>query len=244
LPQTVFDVGDPITSRLKLGVTPDGTTVVTVAVTKPDGTAQTLSGGPTRVELTDEWTAQWAASMAGDYVATLSVTGTGAGVQAKVFNVRALPTADDGRPTWAPFLSDVADHIPYLTVDVVTPGSATYYMTFNGNTHPADDSAMRHVDQAVVSVAAAVGTVNAALSEQAKLVASLRAAASILRAYPRDPNDPNDRALAQDLDRRADAELGRLIDANTAAGEATVPPSGLLPIYSFPVAVSWGDSYF
>jgi hypothetical protein len=38
MPQTVYDVGDPITSRLKLGVTPDGTTVATVAVQRPDGT--------------------------------------------------------------------------------------------------------------------------------------------------------------------------------------------------------------
>lgn len=242
MPQTVFDLGDPITSRLTLGVTPDVTTVVTVAVTAPDGTAQTVTG-PTQVGATDVWTAQWTAALAGDYAAVWTVTGTGAGVQAKIFNVRALPVAGDDRPAWAPFLSDVADHVPYLTVDTVTPGSATFYGTWNGNTSPTDEQAMRLVDQAVTSVAAAVGTVNAALHGMARIVASLRAAASILRAYPRDPNDPNDRALAADLDRRADAELARLIDANTSLGESTVPPSGLLPVYSFSPPVAWGDSY-
>jgi hypothetical protein len=79
MPQTVYDIGDPITSRLKLGVTPDGTTAVTVAVTKPDGTSQAVTG-PTGPVNSDEWTAQWTAAMANDYVAVWTVTGTGAGV--------------------------------------------------------------------------------------------------------------------------------------------------------------------
>ncbi len=239
--QTVFDVGDPITSRLKLGVAPDGTTVVAVAVTAPDGTAQTVVGptGPVNV---DEYMAQWTATMAGDYVATWSVTGTGAGVQSKVFVVRAAPLASDDRPVWAPYLSDVADHVPYLTVDTTTPGDATFLRTFSGYTSPTDSQAARITDQAVVSVMAAVGTVNDSLHGMARLVASLRAAAAILRAYPRDPNDPNDRALAQDLDRRADAELAVLKAANEAAGEAQVP-AALAPVWSFPQSVSWGDAY-
>lgn len=240
MPQTVYDVGDPITSRLKLGVTPDGTTNVTVAVTKPDGSAQSVTG-PSGPVNTDEYVAQWTADHTdgGDYVAVWTVTGTGAGVQAKVYNVRRLPTASDDRPSWAPFLSDVADHCPWLTVDVVTPGSALHYGTFTGNTWPTDEQAQRHVDQAVTSVSAAAGTIATSLYPMARVVASLRAAAAIIRAYPRDPNDLN---TADALDRRADAELKRLIDANTEAGQDPVD-GGLLPLYAFPDAPSWGDLY-
>lgn len=237
MPQTVFDVGDTITTRLKLGVTPDGTTAVTVAVTKPDGTAQTLSGGPTGPTNVDEWTAQWVANHAGggDYLAVWTVTGTGAGVQAKVFPVRGLPGAGT-RPTWTPFLSDVADHTPWLTVDT-TSTSATHLGTFTGSTWPPDDAAQRITDQAVTSVAAALGTVNTGLYDMAGLVASLRAAAAIVRAYPRDPSDLN---TADALDRRADAELARLIAANANAGESAVP-AALLPLYAFPDAPAWAD---
>lgn len=238
--QTVFDVGDPITSRLKLGVTPDGTTNVSVVVTKPDGSVQTITG-PTGPVNTDEWTGRWTADFigGGDYVAVWTVTGTGAGVQAKVYNVRALPSASDDRPAWAPFLSDVADHCPWLTVDVVTPGSALHYGTFTGNTWPTDEQAQRHVDQAVTSVSTAAGTIATALYPMARLVASLRAAAAIIRAYPRDTNDLN---TADALDRRADAELARLIAANTEAGQDPVD-GGLLPLYAFPDPAPWGDYY-
>ncbi len=236
MPQTVYDVGDPITSRLKLGVTPDGTTAVTVAVTKPDGSSQSTTSvnGPVNG---DEYTVQWTAGMANDYVAVWTVTGTGAGVQAKVYNVRALPSASNTRPGWAPFLSDVADYIPRMTIDTTTPGSAIEYGTFNGNTTPTDEQAMRLVDAAVGSVLAATGTLAATVQGQAKTTAALRAAASILRAYARNAADLS---TADALDRRADAELTRLAAANAAAGSASAV--ALVPEWSFPAPCAWGDT--
>lgn len=243
MPQTVYDVGDPITSRLDIGVTPDGSTVVSVAVTAPDGTLVAVVG-PTQVGTSSVWTAQWTGDLDGDYVAVWTVTGTGAGVQAKVYNVRALPSASDTRPVWTPFLSDVADYVPRLTIDTITPGSATEYGTFTGSTTPTDEQAHRLTDAAVAAVLGAVGTVDDTLHGLARVVAAIRAAASIQRAYPRDLTairGSDEASLADALDRRADAELARLITANTAAGQAQVP-AAVLPVYSFPDPVSWGDS--
>src|ERR1044072_9650236 len=59
--QTVYHVGDPITSRLKLAVTPDGSTVVTLTVTRPDGTAIAAPTISPFVNV-DEKTAQWYAT--------------------------------------------------------------------------------------------------------------------------------------------------------------------------------------
>lgn len=240
MPQTVYDVGDTIVSRLKLGVTPDETTQVSVEWRKPTGAAEaaTSPAGPVNG---DEWTSQITTSTPGDYVAVWTVPpGTGAGVQAKVYNVRALPDASDSRPDWAPFLSDVADYIPRLTVDMVTPGSAIEFGTFVGGvTTPSDEQAMRLIDKAVASVVATVGTVQPALTGLANTVASLRAAAAIQRAYSRSSSD---QSIANDLDKRADAETARLLAANAAAGAST--PEALLPVYSFPQAPSWGDVTF
>lgn len=144
MPQTVYDVGDPITSRLKLGVTPDGGTVATVTVKRPDGA--TIAGLTPGAFVGDEKTVQWYATddgtpngtvlaAAGDWLAVWKVTGTGASVAAKVYNVAPLPGTST-RAGWSPFLSDVADFVPFLTVDTVTPGSQLYLGTFTGVTSP------------------------------------------------------------------------------------------------------------
>lgn len=248
MPQTVYDTGDPITSRLSLGVTHDGTTTVAVAVYRPDGTAVAAPGmsgwlaGEERTAqfyATNDGLAGSAVDAAdGDWVAVWTVGGTGAGVQAKVYNVRALAGASDRRPAWAPFLSDVADHVPRLTIDVATPGSAIELGTFNGLTAPTDEQAQRHVDQAVASIVAAAGVVTGdGVQQQARASAALRAAASIQRAWPRSAED---RAAADALDRRADAEFGRLLTAIAATAGSTSVPSAL-PQYAFPTPVKWGD---
>lgn len=237
--QTVYDHGDPITSRLTLGVTPDGTTTVSVQWLLPSGgtTAGTVVGPISG----DQYTSQQLTGVTGpgDYVAVWTVAGTGAGVQTKVYNVRRLPGSAPDRAAWVPFLSDVADHVPRLTVDTVTPGSAIEYGTFTGTTSPTDEQVQRLIDAAAATLAATVGTVDTALYGLARAVTALRAAAAVQRAYPRDPSDLN---TASQLDARAEAELKRLITANTAAGQASVP-AAVSPYWSFPPAVAWGDSY-
>jgi len=237
---TVFDVGDVIATVLTVNPF-DGTTAATVAVTKPDGTAQSLLTGPTGSGGGQTWTATFLADLAGggDYVAVWTVTNTGRGVQAKVYPVRPLPAASDWRPAWSPFLSEVGDHIPTRTLDQSAPGLELFLGTFTGLTSPTDEQAQRHLDSAVSSVMAAAGSLVAdqTVFRLARLVASLRAAAAIERAYPL-----SDRSLetAAALDARADAELRGLGAANSAAGAgaSAATPS---PSWQAPAAVAWGD---
>lgn len=247
MPQTVFDVGDAITSRLKLGVVPDGTTVVTVDVLRPDGTA-ILDPVISAFENVDEKVAQFYATdtgaagattvdAAGDWVVIWYVTGTGASVSPKVYNVRELP-ATATRPTWAPFLSNVADYVSWMTVDITTPGGEVPLGTFNGNTSPTDEQAHRLLDAAVSYVGAALGgTVAVSVYPIARAVAAIRAAAAIARSFARSAED---RAAADALDRRASADLLVLIQANADVG-APGSTGADVPVWGFPEPVAWGD---
>lgn len=234
----VYDVGDTITAVLRLDTQPDPTTAVSVVWTAPDGTTP-AGTGPTGPDGYDYTTTVTAVS-AGDWLAVWTVTGTGQGVTAQVYPVRALPAASNDRPVWTPFLSQVADHVPYLTVDTITPGSAVHLGTFTARTWPTDAQAQRLTDGAVTWVRSAVGEVAPAVYDMATQVAALRAAAAIARAYPRDDGDL---AAAAALDARADADLTRLKDANEAAGGGDGSEVTLLPVYSFPAPVPWGDDY-
>ena len=244
--QTVYDVGDPITSRLKLGVTPDGTTVPSVVVKRPDGTAITATPG---AFVGDEITVQFYATddgtppptsvvnAGGDWLAVWTVTGTGASVTPKVYPVTPLPGTST-RPSWSPFLSDVADHVPFLTIDQTTPGSQTYLGTFTGYTSPTDEVAQRHIDRAASIVGAGFVTLTTtALIGMARTVTALWAAASLCRAYARDRSD---QATADALERQAAAELEILQGAVENAGSTTL---NALPVLYAPDPVPWGDRY-
>jgi hypothetical protein len=243
--QTVYDVGDPITTRLKLGVVPDGTTNVTVTVTRPDGTA-IAAPSISAWENVDEKTAQFYATddgtltgssvgADGDWLVVWKVTGKGANVAAKVYSVAPLP-GPSTRPGWSPFLSQVADHVPYLTVDTVTPGSQLYLGTFTGVTTPTDEVAQRHIDVAVSLMLPAILTISTALYPAARSVAALRAAASLARAFPRRPEDI---AAAAALDARADASWKVLVEA--AENEGTATSTVGTPHWSFPIPPTYGD---
>lgn len=241
MPQTVFDVGDPITSRLKLGVTPDGSTQVSITVTRPDGTAIT----PPVISAwanTDEKTAQWYATddgtaggattgAVGDWLATWRVTGTGANVAAKVYNVAALPTPGL-RAVWSPPLSKVADHVPYLTVDVTDPGSQTYLGTFTGNTSPNDEVAQRHIDAAAALVTPLAPSMPASLYGLAGTVTALYAAASLASAYARTADDA---ARAAALLARASTAYTQLSTAIQALADGSDDGRvAVMPVWSFP----------
>jgi hypothetical protein len=245
VPQTVFDQGDLITSRLNLGVTPDGTTTATVTVQRPDGT--TIAGLNTSAWAGMEKTVQWWATddgtatgtttnSAGDWLAVWTVTGTGASVTAKVYPVRPLPSASSDRPPWAPFLSDVADHVPWLTVDTVTPGSQVYLGTFTGRTTPTDEQVQRHIDAAVSVVGAGLGALPASVYRMARGVAAVRAASTVALAFPRSRTDldTGDRLAA-----RASADLTVLTAAAEVAGSS--PSASPAPVMYAPEPVWWGD---
>lgn len=142
------------------------------------------------------------------------------------------------QPAWVPTREDVADHVPYMTVDTVTPGSQRYLNTFTSMTTPTDVQATRIIDGVWPAVAAAVGALVVPLWPLAHQVAALGAAAAIVRAYPRDDGDL---ARAAALDARADADMLRLIAANDAAGGGAGNSVDLLPVFSFPPPAPWGD---
>jgi hypothetical protein len=246
MPQTVYMAGNPITSRIRLGVTPDGTTTVALTVFRPDGTTLDPSPALSPAWENGERTAQWFATndgfqgsavdaADGDWLAVWRVTGTGSTVASKVYSVAPLPGTGT-RPAWSPFLSEVADHVPFLTIDSTTPGSQLYLGTFTGATTPTDEQAQRHVDRAVATVSARVGTIPVALYPLARGVAAARAAAAILRAFPRTRDD---RDAAAELDRRADADFVQLVDGAESAG--TAASAGPLPVAYFPAPNTWGD---
>lgn len=249
MPQTVFDAGDPITSRLRLGVNPDGTTAVDITVYRPDGTA-IADPAVSAWSAANEKTAQFYATddgqpgsttvlSAGDWLAVWTVTGTGAGIEAKVYPVRPLPSPSNLRPSWSPFLSDVADFVPRLTIDQGSLGEPVELGTFTGSTEPTDEQVQRLIDRAVVSVSTVLGTVAPSLYEQAQGVAAMRAAAAAQRGYARDSDAMR---LATELDASADAELGRLVTANSASGSSS--SVALLPVWSFPDPPDYGDLTF
>jgi hypothetical protein len=244
MPQTVYDVGDLITSRLKLGVTPDGTSLATVTLQRPDGTSIAVTPG---AWVGDEKTAQFYAtddgttsgtllSSAGDWLAVWKVTGTGASVTPKVYNVAPLPGTST-RVSWSPFLSDVADHVPYLTIDPTIPGSQVYLGTFTGYTSPTDEQAQRHIDDAVAIVGAGFGVLTGSLPRMARSVAATWAAATLCRAFARDAETV---ARAADLMRQAQADLKILTAAVDNTGSTTL---NAVPVLRAPDPVPWGDSY-
>ena len=141
---------------------------------------------------------------------------------------------------WAPSLEQVAGHIPTRTRDASTPGDTSLLNTFTATTEPTDEAARRHIADAVVEVLGAVGgTIPDAplfLADLAAAAAALRAAASIELAYPNRDADVN---VYTQLDQRATAALNRLVEA--VADQGTGPEGGLLPQYSFPDPVWYGD---
>lgn len=253
--QTVFDAGDPITSRLKLGVTPDGTTVATLVVYRPDGSvvAGIVPAGTWSGTGGDEKTAQWFATddgtaggtttdglYNGDWLAVWKVTGTGASVSPKVYNVIPLPGTTT-RPPWSPFLSDVADFVPWLTVDSRTPGDQFYLGTFTGWTVPTDEQAQRHVDRAAAFVRPYVGVVpsgsQAIVYGLARTATAMRAASTLARAFPRNGNR-DDVGMAASIAADADKACKALEEA---ADNASANPSNALPIWYSPDPVWYGD---
>lgn len=221
--QTVFDLGDPIVSRLTLGVTPDGTTIASVVVYRPDGTSFSPAiTGP----VVQDYTTPFTAAQSGDYVAVWSVSGTGAGVQAKVYNVRPLPSPSSTRPVWTPFLSEVGDYAPNKTRDI-TPGSNIIFGTFNGLTQPDDGQVQRMLDKVCTGILSLLGTVAASQQAQAAAFAAVRTAADIELAWP---ERAADLTLYTALTVRADAEWKKMDELSTN-----------IPIYSFPDAPAWKD---
>jgi hypothetical protein len=139
---------------------------------------------------------------------------------------------------WAPDLTEVGSRCPTKTRDqTAAAGTDVILGTFNDKTVPTDTLAEPIVTGAVAVVANAVGTIGVLLYPLAKDAAAWRAAADIELAYPERDADIT---LYEQLDRRAQLALTRLINAADDTGTGA---DGTLPQYAFPDPVPWGDQY-
>lgn len=211
------DIGVGDSEIASLTVAPaDTDTVATLTVRSPAGdTVVATSGGDLTPigdagDLQQQWTSDDPVTytLPGRWVLHWDVVGTGEGAEDFEVFVSAAPVP--GGPVWAPGLSRVADYVPRLTVDTVTPGEAVELGTFTAATLPTDRIAQRHIDNAVAGVAATVPTVPVPLQPLAQTVAALRAAASIQRSYSNTALGLDTLSISAALDARADAEMARL----------------------------------
>lgn len=200
---------------------------MTLTVTLPDGTVATPG-------FTNPSTGRYVpgvliASQIGAYVAAW----VGTGVNAAAFR-EELWVSD---VAWAPGLSAVAKYVPARTVPTDTAPDDPLN-TFTTATTPTAAQVDALVFEAVGWVTTRVGTVVTALHPQAAAAAAMRAAGLVEQSYPVRDADVNTAQQWLALAAQARDELDA---ANAAAGGVDV--GEVLPVYSFPTAVGWGDSY-
>lgn len=225
IPYLDVEPGDLTTAGTLTVTAPDGGTAQTPAVTPtaPSGGVVRLTAAPVTYDAPGRWVLHW------------DVTGTGASDEDVEVYVVASPVA--GGPTWTPGRSRVANYVPHRTL---SRDSETHQYTFNSTTHPTGIVVDRLIADAVAWIGGRVGEVNETLYDAAGVIAAIRTAAAVERSYPAQAEE---QALvrARDLEAQADRMLADLLTANQSPD---AQGSALLPVYSFPDPVSWGDTTF
>lgn len=230
------------TDTLTLTVDPfDNTTAITVTVTAPPGgtdlnpTVVTADGGHT-------WTGTAVYATAGRWVAHWTVTNTGAGKAEEEIWVSAPATAA-AAVVWRPELWHVADYVPGRTLVGAVDGYGTALNTFDNTTHPPAASVQRLVTAGCAWVLAKTGPVDASLTDMARAVAAIWVGAAVLRGFPDNTKDTTDadRLLQQAETMRDDLHFANVAITGTDIED---PEATLLPVFSFPAPVAWGDVDF
>ncbi len=220
----------------------DETTTVTVTVTGPDGTI--LTPNPTSTDGGRTWTAYFTPTIAGRWVASWSVAGTGEGYEPQDVWVSRDPTPAEAA-AWRPLLEDVAAYVPSATLVGAVDGYGTVLYTFGDgalgaatNTHPRASSVQRLITDACSWVLAATGDLDATLADSAKGLASRRAAGWVQYTFV---DDADDRAHAEKLLAATDAELKTLVGRNAAltGDDPSTSADEVLPEFWFPTVDSW-----
>lgn len=143
-------------------------------------------------------------------------------------------------PAWAPALTDVGSYITSRTLDAGAPGDDTPTGTFTEDTYPTGVQVTAFIDGACEWVLVKTGTISATLTDLAKQTAAMRIAGLVELSFPqRDADVTNaDSLLAQ-----ADASRADLAAANIAITgvDPSSPAGALVPSYSYPPPVWWGD---
>lgn len=243
-------VGDAETAQLV--ITPaDTDTLATLTVTAADGTetAVTVSGGALEPvdggsDLRQTWTsdAPVAYDQPGRWVLHWVVTGTGEGAEDLEVFVVASPVA--GGPTWTPGRSRVANYVPKRTLErsltSTNESQDVYDLTFTANTIPSGLQIDRLIADGVAWVSGRVYPLNSRLEGSASVVAALYAAAACERGFP---DDSDSLQRANDLEKRMDALMADLLQANSDANNGTDDGFDIVyPVWSFPAADPRYDS--
>lgn len=243
---TVYDPTDLVPLRVEtrnelLELVTTGS--VTFTVTSPAGVeGSPLTGVETATGLWDvdvNVAASPHLGQPGVYVWRSVATGAVTGEQGGWFVVQGRRAPG---PVWTPSLDKVADLVPARTLSsILTPGEEEYLGTFTSTTTPTDEQAERHIIAAIAYVRSTAGAViDSTLYDDATHAAAVTAAAFIELSYPTRDADLStyDRlwALAGTL-------TASLADANSAVtGGASTLEQSLLPQWSYPSPVPWGDS--
>ncbi len=224
-----------------LTVDPHGPdTTVTLTVTGPSG--EILTPTPISTDGGATWYATPIYTATGKWVAKWDVAGTGANPTYQDLWVSRIPTPA-AAVGWRPELWHVAAHIPRRTLVGAVDGSGTPRRTFDSDTLPTGAEAQIVVTGACAWVGLLTGTVDTSLYDAALECAALRAAGLIESSYP---DNGDDLSNASDLLKEATQMRKDLAAANIALGvdDPATTADDLLPVWSFPAAVSYGDYDF
>lgn len=147
---------------------------------------------------------------------------------------------------WAPTTVQVADYVTSRTLDLSNPGSDTPVGDFTTGTYPTAAQVGRLIDGSTAWVKAALAqpllVSDVSLVEIARTAAAIRAAGMVELTYPERDGDLNTSKLLLD---QAASMLEDLNNRNTSrlieTGAVVVDPSKLVPQFSMPSPVWWGD---
>lgn len=239
------DLGVGDSETMTLVVSPaDTDTLATLTVTGPDATSTDVAVTGGALEPVDDssdqqqtWTSDTPVvfDQAGRWLLRWVVTGTGEGAEDVEVFVVASPVA--GGPTWQPGRSRVAAYVPHRTLarstSTVIDSQDQYALTFDSTTNPSGTVVDALIVDAVAWVAARVTPLHTTMYDLARAVAALLAAAWVERSWP---NDDQSLQRANDMEKRADAMLSNLVDANAAAAETGEYGIDIAPLWQFPAA--------
>ncbi|MFB6392630.1 hypothetical protein [Polymorphospora lycopeni] len=230
----------------------DETTVVTLSVLKPDGSSEAVPLTAEPLEPAEDGTGEqqqrWTATdpvlydQPARWLLRWTISGEGADYDVQTVYVVPNPLANG--PTWLPGRSRVANYVPARTLQ---RDSNTHQLTFDSTTVPTGAMVDRLIADGAARIASRTGPIHSSLHDAASVVVALWAAAAVERGWPDDQQTELTLQRANDLLRLADTQLDELVAANDAAnGGNPVDPgqaNALLPRWSFPPPVPWGDSY-
>lgn len=232
----MLTVGDPVVARYELrdpvaGALADAT--VTVAVTRPNGTA--LTPVATVRLSTGQYTATWPSDGPGVWRWTFTATGA----VADTFEGAQFVWPAGTVVPWLPGRRQVAKYVAERTL-VADQSSDVPLSDFTDLTNPTGPQADEHIAAAVAWIGSRCGTVAVPLYGAATELAAVRAAGMIELSFPVRDADIN---TAQALLAQADAWLTALCEANEDIDvtDPTGGPGHVLSAWRFPAPVAWGD---